>query len=418
MVTELGQKSEQKSARNVGVGRAAGVCAWLFGVVSLAAVAAPPLGEGIGIDFSTHGDANLYGTANLHGDANLYGTANAATEAPIFAARDGREDQSAIKVSDQVAIRASFDAEQKPAPEQIAKGLDASNNLDHLLSSYQAQGLKMNRISVVWRSGVGTFTIGNDWSNFQDFPRAAGHGKSWLLDEPHTAKQITWASGNGFSIALEQPNDDEINGNANANALAPVANDTNPQALQALTAGLPNLVLSWQGELADQAGQYKLSVLGRKMQVDGVHNDVEVTDSELGWGLKLGGGWRFGDLFAALNVTLGNGIDSLILKRFGRDVAVSSSGRAETMESFSILPSLSYSLDQHSDFHVTLGRYQFMGDRATADRIHTLDTINVGYTWQPWPSAQFGVEVVSKDFEGNTGEQDSTEIKIGAQKSF
>ncbi len=270
-----------------------------------------------------------------------------------------------------------------------------------------ADELAGSRLGAAWETDSGTLTVGNDWSNFEDFlPASNGHpGSSSLLGSKQTAKQITWAGRNGFSIALEEP-DDELD----------AAND-NIESLQALTKGSPNLILSWQGGLADQAGQYKLSALGRKLELDGEHSGVAVDGSELGWGVNLTGGWRFGDLFAALSVTLGNGIDSLILKRFGSDIAVSPSGRAKTMESFSILPSLNYRIDKSSDLYVTLGRYQSK-DGEAIDGIDTLDTINLGYTWSPWPSTQFGIEVVGKDADGAILDEDSAEIKFGAQQRF
>ena len=255
-------------------------------------------------------------------------------------------------------------------------------NLDHLMSSYQSQGLKIDRLS----SEATAFRIRDS------------------VDADAAGKHVSWSGGNGFSIALEEPAADDEAVNANI------------ESLQELSEGAPNLILSWQGEFAEQ-GSYKVSALGRKLDLKGVHDGVDVDDDAIGWGLQLAGGWRFGDLFAALRVTLGNGIDSLILKRFGSDVAVTESGEAQTLESFSILPSLNYSIGKNSDFRLSVGRYESR-DGAAVTGIDTLDTINLGYTWSPWPSAQIGVEVVGKDFEGGISEEDSTEIKIGAEQRF
>lgn len=280
-------------------------------------------------------------------------------------------------------------------------------NLNHLLSFYQSQGLKINRLSTAWRSKSGTLTVGNDWSNFQGFQHNSddGSGYSRLFDDRPTSEQIAWAHRSGFSIALEE------------SAGEPEAVDENIESLQQLGEGTPNLILSWQGEFADQAGRYKVSAVGRKLNLKGVHDGVAVDHEELGWGVRLAGGWRFGDLFAALRLTLGNGIDSFILRRFGSDVGVSPSGQVETLEYLSILPSLNYSINDHSDFRVSLGRYESRDGEAVTG-IDTLDTINLGYTWSPWPTTQFEVEVVSKDFEGAINDEDSTEIKIGAEKRF
>ncbi len=307
-----------------------------------------------------------------------------------------------------VAIRASVETGDTGGGVAHSPGLSSLANLDHLISAYQSQGLKINRLSTAWETGSGTLTVGNDWTNFQDFllPRHGGGGHGTLLDGKPTAEQIAWAGRDGFSIALETPDDGETE----------AAND-DIESLRALTDGSPNLILSWQSGLADDAGRYKVSVLGRKLELKGRHNGVPVEYSELGWGVKLAGGWHFGDLFAALSVTLGNGIDSLLLKRFGSDVAVSPSGRAKTLESLSILPSLNYSIGEHSDLHVALGRYQSK-DGEAIEGVDTLDTINLGYTWSPWPSTQFGVEVVRKDFEGAVSDEDSAEIKFGAERRF
>ena len=286
-------------------------------------------------------------------------------------------------------------------------GLGGPDNLNHLLSYYQSQGLKINRLSTDWGGESGTLTVDNDWRNFPDFQRTldGDAGSSPLFDDPPTSEQIAWAHRSGFSIALKEPIGE-------AEAV-----DENIESLQRLGDGSPHLILSWQGEFADHAGRYKVSALGRKLDLKGVHDGVAVDHEDLGWGVQLAGGWRFGDLFAALRVTLGNGIDSLILRRFGSDVGVAPSGQVETLESLSILPSLNYSINAHSDVRVSLGRYESRDGEAVTG-IDTLDTINLGYTWSPWPTTQIEIEVVGKDFEGAINDEDSTEIKIGAEKRF
>ena len=283
--------------------------------------------------------------------------------------------------------------------QEVDTGFNAPDNLDRLMSAYQSQGLKIDRLG----DNNGAFTVGNEWRNFQDTllgPDGVS-GRSSLFDDRQTSE---WTGGNGFSIALEEPA-----GQGNA------TND-NIKSLQGLTEGSPNLILSWQGDFAEN-GRYKMSAIGRKLNLEGVHDGVNVDDEELGWGVQMAGGWRFGDLFAALRVTLGNGIDSLILKRFGSDVAVSSSGEVETLESLTILPSLNYNINKRSDVRLSLGHYK-SADGEAVTGIDTLDTINLGYTWSPWPSTRIGVEVEGKDFEGDSGEEDSTEIKIGAETRF
>lgn len=281
------------------------------------------------------------------------------------------------------------------------------DNIDTLLSNYQSQGLKINRLTA-WQNKSGKLLVGNDKSNF-DALTPDDISEPSLFDEAESTEpvttQIAWTGSNGFSIALEE-------------TAEPNADDAQPAEVDALkvTDGTPKLILSWRGEFAEQ-GSYQVSAIGRKLELKGVHDGVEVDDDALGWGLQLAGGWRFGDLFAALRVTVGNGIDSLILNRFGGDVAVSNTGEAETLESLTILPSLKYSLDETSDIHLSVGRYESI-DNEVGVGIDTLDTINLGYSLSPWPNTRFGVEVTDKNFEGATNDEDSTEIKIGAQQEF
>ena len=330
---------------------------------------------------------------------------NSITNNNLFSSRYTLENEAEVKGLDKTSVRTLLDVEEI---DDNQYGVSSLDNLDYLTSSYRSQGLKINRLSTTWETGGGTLTVGNDWTNFQDFLQTpdSGPGYSSLLYKKQTAKQVTWTSRNGFSIALEEPNTSELD-----------AIDSNIESLQGLTDGSSNLVLSWQGGPGGKVGQYKLSALGRKLDVNGVHSGVLVDDSQVGWGLNLAGGWRFGDLFAALSLTLGNGIDSLLMNRFGSDVAVETSGQANTLGSISVLPSLSYSINKSSNFHVALGHYQAEDGDAIAG-VDTLDTINLGYTWSPWPSTNFGVEVVGKDFEGTINNGDSAEVKFGAQTRF
>ena len=243
-----------------------------------------------------------------------------------------------------------------------------------------------------------------DGDNRRADGRADVDAISPLFDERAPA-QLTWAR-NGLSIAIEQARDTDRDA-----ATAEI------ESLRKLTDDSPSLILSWRGGQADDGGEYKLSALGRELAVDGMHGDVELRERTLGWGVNVEGGWRFGDLFTALSVTLGDGIDSLILNRFGNDIAVSADGEVDARQSISIMPRLNYSLSDRADVHLRLGRYQSTTARA-AGELESVDTINLGYTWSVWPSALISVEVVGKDFDGGLDDADSTEIKIGAQQQF
>ena len=287
-------------------------------------------------------------------------------------------------------------------------------NLDNLISSYQSQGLQIDSLISAWDTAAGRLSAGKARSNFAaEFDASAAMsnarptnaapllgnlGDNRGANTP-TAAQIGWRGQNGLSIALEQ-------------AAAGDAVDDETASLQALTADTPSLIVTWRDQVGE--GQYQLAGIGRKLAVKGVHNDAEIDDRELGWGVKLSGGWRFRDWFAALSVTLGDGIDTLISNRFGRDIAVSPSGDARPRESLHIMPKLSYQLGD-SDFHLSLGHYHAGGELGGVD---TLDSINLGYSWSPWPSMQFGVEVIGRDYDGALDIDDSIEIKFGAQTQF
>ena len=288
-------------------------------------------------------------------------------------------------------------------------GIRISDNLDHLMYSYQSRGLKINTLGVAWRNKADILAGDIEQNRFDKFLQVVDSDLSYPLlfeakkNSTSSTSQITLIERKGFSIAVEEPVES-----------VKFANERS-ETLQSIS-GSPHLIVSWQGDIAAQ-GQYKMSVLGREIEVTGEHNGIKLDREELGWGIQLAGGWHFGDVFAALRVTIGDGIDSLLLRHFGSDVALSSSGDVETVESFSILPSLLYNIDDESDVRFSMGRYQST-DGEINSNIDTLDTVNLGYSWSPWPSTRIGVEVMNKDFTGNGSEVDSTEIKIGAETRF
>ncbi len=324
---------------------------------------------------------------------------------------DSLFNEAKMKIGNNVTVLTSFVPVSSDVEQRYSSTHDEYlANLDHLMFSYHSQGIKIDRIVSMWERGSGTFTIGSDWSNFtrglpliDDTIRFAP-----LPNTPQVVKQIVWSGRSGFSIALE---DSYAQGkNTETDRL---------ESLQTLTDGPPNLVLSWQGESLDQNGGqnggYKISVLGSKLNLD---ESTVSNDRKLGWGLNLVSGWKFGDLLAALNVTFGNGINRFILSRFGNDIVDPFTEQVNSTKSFNILPSVSYSIKENSDFHMRLGRYQSLNNEVIDDQIETLDTINLGYTWSPFPGAKFGIEVTSTDFKGVSGEEDSATIKFGAEKRF
>ena len=259
-------------------------------------------------------------------------------------------------------------------------------------------GFQVKRFSTALKNSKGTLTVGNDWSNFQDF---LGGSKTAYFDgvgnQPATS-QIRWQSDSGFGLAIE----DELD-YGNDNDFSPYQSS-------------PNLILSWDSEGLPINGKYSFTALGRQLELDGFQAE-DRKDKKLGWGVNLSGGWQFGDLFAALSVTIGNSIDNIILGRFGNGKTTPATSRTINLgDAYNINPSLNYRLNDTSNLHVAINRYE--SDDINTFGIDTLDTIHVGYTWKPWPSTRFGIEFVGKDVEGDSELTDSKQVNFAASKQF
>jgi len=154
-----------------------------------------------------------------------------------------------------------------------------------------------------------------------------------------------------------------------------------------------------------------MSALGHE-----VDQDISPSDSDIGWGLNLAGGWRFGDFFAKLSLTLGNSIDSFILSRFS-DANETTTNSYRLNEAFNISPSIDYQLTDKGNIHFSVNRFQ-SSEQLAANGVDTLDTVHLGYSWTPWPSTRFGIEYVGKDVQGNADLSDSNEVNFAASKEF
>jgi len=276
-------------------------------------------------------------------------------------------------------------------------------------------GLTVKRFSTAIRSSGGTLTVGSDWSNFQDFLSdnsfGASEGSSTMslglgIPSGVTADQVRWQGGgslSGLSVAIE-------------NDLQSSLSETEDYDAE------PNLVVSWRGG-NQETGRYRFSALGRNLDNDDSRFTASSSeaDSSLGWGLNLAGGWRFGDLVAKLSVTLGNSIDNFILGRLGDSNTAAAATRTQGLggdnPSFNINPSLDYQLGEQSNLHLSVNRFQTTAGNAVHG-VDTLDTIHVGYSWNPWPSTRFGIEFVGKDVEGNGNMEDSNTVNFAASKRF
>ena len=275
------------------------------------------------------------------------------------------------------------------------------DNLDNLTSEYQSQGLKIKRLSSSWQNDAGTFTVGSDWANFQDIlgiDKEVGE----VATSRSVTNQIKWLSPNGFSISLEDTPKDAI-----------FSSGTKLDAGELSSS--PSLILSWQGGPGGAAGEYRVSAMGKKLDLSNSGQSFDGTEI-MGWGLNLEGGWQIGDLFAVLSVTYGKGINSYVLQRYGNDLLVTPNQLDDSKDVISIRPSLYYSLNNNSNFHVALGHYST--EESSSNAIDTLDTVHMGYSWNPWPSTRLGLELIGKNSNGRDGEVGDTQLTFGAKTRF
>ncbi len=284
-----------------------------------------------------------------------------------------------------------------PGPFRSSSGAD---NLDFIASSYQqSRGFKINRLSTSWFTEKGTLTVGSDWAGFQDLLSIDKQYESAgsAVENRSVASQIKWLSANGFSISLED--------------------SPKTSTYDSEDGSSPGLILSWQGVSGGEAGRYRVTAMGKKLGVDTGGESSSGSDV-IGWGLNLEGGWQIGDLFAALSVTFGKGVDSYILQRYGDDLIVTPNHPDASTDSLSIKPSLYYSLNNNSNFHVALGHYT-SDESSNSASIDTLDTIHMGYSWNPWPSTQFGLELVGSNANDKSGvATEYARFKFDAKKRF
>lgn len=319
----------------------------------------------------------------------------------IFSSVDGAT--SKIKTNlDIENIAQSADNEFGYNDDLGAGSTDGFDNLSDLTSSYQSQGLKIKRLSSSWQTEAGALTVGNDWANFQDFLSIENGFKnvSSVFKNRTVASQIKWFSPNGFSLSLE--------GSPRTSIYDNFLEDDSASS---------SLILSWQGGPGGVAGEYRVTALGKKFDAETSGQSFDA-ESMVGWGLNLEGGWQIGDLFAALSVTFGKGINSYVLQRFGNDLVVTPNDLDYDGGVLGVRPSLYYSLNDKSNFHVALGHYS-AEESFNSLGIDTLDTIHMGYSWSPWPSTKFGLELVGQNADGRNGiREESTQFKFGAEKIF
>ena len=268
--------------------------------------------------------------------------------------------------------------------------------------------ISLRRVSTTLTGSEGTLTVGNNWSNFQDFLPPAS---SSLASRGLTAEQLSWATRQELgeiSVTLEGGYELVGHGEPLSASLSDLPDAGGSSS--------PSLALSWRGSTQDKRSMYGISALGRELELDDQGSTGGASDT--GWGLNLFGGWHFGELFAALSVTLGNSIDSFILGRVGdRETASAATRYLHPGKSININPMLNYRLSEHSNIHLSVNRFSSESED-TPHGVETLDTIHLGYSWTPWPSTRLGIEFVGKDVEGTGPMEDSKKVNIAASKRF
>ena len=249
--------------------------------------------------------------------------------------------------------------------------LIAEPTLDSLAVQYRNQldetepRFSLKRYSARLQLGDDVLSVGRDWSGFQDLLDLPVGLENAPEGAPLT-NQLRFQR-QGLALALEQSVDTE-------------------------TPTAPQLVLSWRGR-TDQT-QLGIAVLGRPAD--------ETTESDFGWGVNLKGGLRFGKLFTALGVSLGEQIDALLIGDADQP-RVDVDG-----PTLLVTPQLHYEVGDNGNAWLGLSRY------AAPDAGLTLDTIHVGYQWQVLPGTQVDIE-----FAGDLGEDTSGQtLTIGAQHRF
>ena len=268
-----------------------------------------------------------------------------------------------------------------------------------------------------YKTGNGTWTIGQTWSNFMDFvayPSTIDFfgpaGKSFARQT-----QIRWTSPSGFSVSLENP---ETDGAGAAGRLRESTGGIGDD-------GVPDVTVAWRGGPGGAGGSYELAGVWRDLSVDGIAPlgsglaGARIDDSDTGWGVNLAGAWELGDaLTLSASTTFGEGIGRYIINGFANDVFVNTDGSVEAVESASINAALVYQWSPTTSSTLAFGHFE-NDDPIRSNGIDTLDTIHLNYMFSPWPTTNFGFEVIYGELDNSDGTSgDATRFQFAAQKNF
>ncbi len=265
-----------------------------------------------------------------------------------------------------------------------------------------SQGLNIEGLTSVDEGEIDTLGGGQDWSSINEYLPEFEH-IGLETDSQNIESKFYWLTPNGFSVALES---------TTSPAFSISQTGINDQIDNSTS-----VILSWQPDQNGNAGDYRISAIGTRLNLSSGRTGL-IGNSATGWGLNLQGNWQIGDLVAALSATYGKGIDSYILRRNGKDLFVTAQGD-DSSASYGLQPSLYYTLNDKSKFHMVLGRQ--LTDRQGDDPEstgQTIDTLHLEYTWSPWPKTEFGLAISQEDIEHGLSDESNSLITLEGSRKF
>ncbi len=248
---------------------------------------------------------------------------------------------------------------------------------------------------------AGKLLIGQTWSTFMDkrfiaYPSTVDFaGPAGVTFVRQT--QIRYAPGNGFEVALENPE---------TRILGETARDTTP-----------DLVARYDHS-GDRVNWFIAGVL-RQFEVAGGANDGESTSDG---GINLGVSFNLGGDTLAANAVVNGG--RYTYYGFANPEAVIDNGSLETVDEVGLQifyehnwggpmaakTLISYGMVTFDDEHQAI-----LGANAPEE----IGTFHINYRWSPYQNVNYGIELSSatrEDFSGEDG--DATRLQFGAQYVF
>ena len=242
---------------------------------------------------------------------------------------------------------------------------------------------------------IGNWTFGQGWTNFMDFvayPSTLDFfgpiGKSFARQG-----MIKYAHSSGFSVSLENPDTD------GQGLLGRLRESTGGAGVDRL----PDLTAAWRGGPGGAGGSYEFSGVLRTLGVDGAidldsdgADDIDVDETEVGWGVNLAGGWGFGANSFSASVTFGDGIGRYIIGGAANDVFVNDDGSIDTVESFALAASYKRDWTANTSSLIAVGYFE-NDDPDASNGTEDIFSLHVNYKWAPFDGTTLGGELVYGD---------------------